>query len=208
VVGTCGEGSYKPPIFRRGSLTQYYKNTFGPASKVDREEKKEADIDGASVSGETMRSLFKVNKQAVIYAERAYLAYQDGHHREAKRNSARKEALYRLKAAVLGEIIEEADSIEKHRIDDSVYLCLGFRQGENQWSFHCPTEEINSEKVEGCEEVIDVDDFQKSGDTGEVNRTLKASIVHLKERFEKNANEYLPDEKRRVEGDFSGWSYL
>jgi hypothetical protein len=177
-------------------------------NRENREETKEAEMNGASVSGETMRSLFKINKQAVIYAERAYLAYQDGHHRVARRNSARKEALYGLKAAVLREIIEEADSVDRHRINDSVYLCLGFRQGENQWSFHCPTEDIDSEAVDGCGEIIDVDDFQKSGDTGEVNRTLKESLVHLKERFEENANAYLPEEKRRVKGDFSGWTYL
>ena len=47
---------------------------------------------------ETLRSLYIINKQARRYARKAHEQYKEERHAASGRNSARKEALYDLKA--------------------------------------------------------------------------------------------------------------
>lgn len=152
---------------------------------------------------ETLQSLFKINKHAREYADNAQRHYQRRKHYSAQRNSARKTALYSVKAAVLSKITDEADQIEKHKIDDRTYFCLYF----DRWSFHCTLDELNipPDQVEN-EHTKVLGDFEKDSDVGTLSRSLKESLLHLHDVFGVNANDHLS--RRRVGDYFTGWTYL
>ena len=151
---------------------------------------------------ETLVSLFKINKHARKYADGAHGHYQRRNHYSAGQNSVKKEALYGVKGAVLSKIADRADKIERHKIGERTYLCLYF----GTWSFHSPTGELNvdPERIEGETEALD--DFEKTSDVGDVERSLKNSLIHLNDTFGVNANDHLP--QRRVGDYFAGWTYL
>jgi len=151
---------------------------------------------------ETLKSLFKINKHARKYADKAHRHYQRGKHYSAKRNSAKKEALYGAKAEVLSDLKGEADRVERHRIDGQLYNCLYF----GEWSFHCKPDEISLRSDRFDEEPETLTDFEKDADTGSVTRSLKSSLVHLNDTFGADANEHLP--RKRVGDYFIGWKHL
>jgi hypothetical protein len=154
-------------------------------------------------SEETLVSLFKINKHARKYADKAQHHYHRQKHNSAGRNSSRKKALYTVKSAVLSKIADEADQIEQHIIDGKKYACLYF--GEH--SFHGKESELNlSSEDYDTDDPKALDDFKKDSDTGDISRSLKASLIHINETFGVNANSHLdPD---TIGGYFVGWSYL
>lgn len=151
---------------------------------------------------ETLTSLFKINKHARKYARKAEKHYHRGKHGSARRNSSRKSALYSTKANVLSQIVSDADLIEKHRIDNRDYFCLYF----GDYSFHVLPDEIVIDESLVEDETKELEDFEKDEDTGELNRSLKESLIHLSETFGANANKHLDPAK--VKGYFVGWGYL
>lgn len=166
------------------------------------EARRDIDLSGEP-SEETLTSLFKINKHARKYADRAQHHYRRRKYNSAKRNSSKKKALYAVKGAVLSKIVAEADRIEQHIIDEKRYTCLYFEE----YSFHCKPSDLDlSAEDYDTDEAETLDDFEKDADTGDLSRSLKASLIHLNETFGVNANSYLDPEM--VGGYFVGWSYL
>lgn len=158
---------------------------------------------------ETLESLYVINKHAGKYARKAREHYENDKHAAARRNSARKEALYDLKGRVLSTLAAEdqvIESIERHEIEGRLYLCL-FIQG---YAFHALPDEIDvdSERIAGP--TKELSDFEKTEEKNASDRTLKASLLHLQETFGISANDLLPKEtvKYAYRRSFNGWSYL
>jgi len=161
------------------------------------------DPENAELAEETLKSLFKINKHARKYADKAHQHYRRRKHHSAKHNSYRKKALYRLKGKVLSMIAREADTIEGHKINGEKYTCLYF----GDWSFHCKPQELNLSAADyDIEEYEQLNDFEKDADTGDMTRSLKDSLLHLQEEFGLSANDFLP--RKKVGRYFCGWSYL
>lgn len=154
---------------------------------------------------ETVESLYVINKHAGQYARRAHRHYQEERHAAATRNSARKEALYDLKGRVLSEISEEAHRVERHEIDGEEYLCLYI----GGFSFHARPDEVavEAEEIDGETEALT--DFEKTTEK-EIDRTLKASLLHLQDEFGISANDLLPKREASYahRRSFNGWDYL
>lgn len=166
------------------------------------EVQRDVDLSGEP-SVETLASLFKINKHARKYADKAQHHYNRRKHSSAKRNSSKKKALYAVKGKVLSKITGEADRIEQHIIDGKRYACFYF----GEYSFHGELSELDlSSEDYDTDEAETLDDFEKDADTGDFSRSLKASLIHLNETFGVNANSYLDPEM--VDGYFIGWSYL
>jgi hypothetical protein len=158
----------------------------------------------------TLEAVYNINKHAKKYAELADENYQKGKGATAKRNSIKKTALYRLKSEVVRRIYDRGDveHIEKHSIDGSGFLC--FFIGE--WSFHVPVDSWDggdvSDEIDG--DTRELDDFEKTAEKENSDRSLKASLLHLKDELGVNANDYLPQEKVQYGASsyFAGWKYL
>jgi len=182
---------------------------FGAHSKRKRfesfvgtnEAQHEVDL-SAEPTEETLSSLFKINKHARKYAGKAENHYNRRNHSSAKRNSSKKKALYATKASVLSQLVDEVEKIERHQIGDREYYCLYF----DEYSFHVRLNEINIDEDLVENGVEELEDFEKDADTGDMTRSLKASLIHLNETFAVNANTHL--DPATVDGYFIGWSYL
>ena len=70
----------------------------------------------------------------------------------------------------------------------------------------CKTEDLSASNLDIRDGVEKLEDFEKDSDTGSVRRSLKASLIHLRDAFGADANEHLPE--KRVGYYFAGWKYL
>ncbi|ELZ39574.1 hypothetical protein [Halorubrum tebenquichense] len=97
-----------------------------------------------------LESLYVVNKVAKQFADEATAAYERGDVTESNVRSARKDALYRLKTAVLSRIVAyDADRVagEYHAINGDVWLFLTV----GDWHFHQPPHAIGSDLTDAIE---------------------------------------------------------
>ncbi len=154
---------------------------------------------------ETLEALYNLNKHAKKYAELGTENYRKGKKTTAKANSNKKKALYAVKERVLGVLLDDADRIEEHEINGSLFYCVYF----DDWSFHTPVENL-AVPADQIEETRSLDDFQKDSEKERSEKSLKSCLLHIEETFEVNANDHLP-EKYLWYGSsrhFIGWPYL
>ncbi len=157
------------------------------------------------VKEKTLEAIYNINKHARKYAERGTEYYNKNKGATAKKNSYRKKAFYKLKSLALRKLVDDADFIEKHRIDDRDYYCLFF----DEWSFHTPVNQLNisNDEVKKKKTLLD---FEKDKKKEKSDMTLKDALIHLKNELSLNANDYLPEKKIQYGNSryFVGWKYL
>lgn len=162
----------------------------------------------------TLASIYTINKQAKQLAENATENYRWGNKDIAKIKSDKKKALYRLKAAVLNEMVEAraVDEVDQHNNGDGTFWCIHVLDGEgNRWSFHLPEDDIDIPNDLLSKEPS-YGDYNPDAYSDYYDRTVKESLLHLNSVFGFNANDYLPQKHRSGGGgsgtQFIGWEYL
>lgn len=163
----------------------------------------------------TLASVYTINKQAKHLAESATDNYRWGNKDVAKIKSDKKKALYRLKTAVLREMVEAraVDEVDRHAKGGNNFWCLHILDGEgNRWSFHLPEEDIDIPK-DLLEKEASFVNYNPDAYDDYYDRTVKESLLHLRDVFGFNANDYLPQKYRSGGGggsgsNFIGWEYL
>jgi hypothetical protein len=157
-----------------------------------------------------LESLYNINKHAKKYARLGCENYQKGKKATAKMNSVKKNALYELKHQVLKRLAEgkEHDRIQKHQIDDNVFVCLYLTAGGQDWSFHTPQHQWTGPCPEGDIRVLD--DFEANETKSRSDMPLKEALLTIESKTGLSANQYLEEEYIDYgrNSHFSGWSYL
>ena len=174
----------------------------------------EADAEPRASLNRTLDALYNLNKHAKKYAELGTENYRKGKKTTAKANSNKKKALYAVKERVLKTLIDDdrAERIVRHRIDGNPFYCVYFADTENEeWSFHSPVEnlDVDDDRVSD-EPERSLAEFDPGREKERSTASLKASLLHVEERFGLNANEYLPDQYLSYgrNSHFIGWKYL
>lgn len=160
------------------------------------------DTQEEKISSVTLEALYNINKHARQYAERAKHHYELESHYNAKTNSNKKKALYKLKTKVIRRIMDNADKIERHKIHGNKYYCFYF----GDWSFHVPYGKIEVSQRRLSGGLRTLSNFKKTGEKEKSSLPLKSCLLHFKKTYDLNANNYLP--QKRVGKYFIGWSYL
>ncbi|MFP8891699.1 hypothetical protein ACLI4U_18300 [Natrialbaceae archaeon A-CW2] len=157
---------------------------------------------------EQLESLYQLNVEAKRYAAAAEDAYTAGLKSNARLYSLRKKALYGLKRAILGELIQEGcvNTVRTHEIHGKAYYCLYV----GEFSFHTPTEEWDEPPLcAPTSPTKSLDSFDANPENRPDRLTEREALELLTERFE-TPNNYLeaPFVERSYNATFAGWSYL
>ena len=151
-------------------------------------------VDPLEPTEDLLESLYVVNKVAKQFADRATAAYERGDLTESNVKSARKDALYRTKTAVLSRIVAHDPSRvsgEYHAINGDVWLFLSI----DGWHFHQPAYAIGSDLTDAIEiangrsEPLDAP-YKRDSSVERSERTLTQSLSRLAD-VGVNANDYL-----------------
>ena len=157
---------------------------------------------------ETLRALYRINKEAKQQASLAQTASSQNRQRAAQEHSRKKQALYDLKELVLADIHPHADRIEHHRIDNRGYLCFYF----DNWSFHLPGEAVSIED-DRISESKTLHDFDPGTQPEGQYPPLREALQHFNDEWGINANSLLDPLPARSEGyshtqSWAGWPCL
>jgi hypothetical protein len=157
----------------------------------------------------TLEALYNLNKHARKYADLADKNYRQNKGATARANSCKKKALYTVKEKILRQIVDQAETVERHTINGDQFYCLYFPGDGTDWSFHTPVQalEISEDRVTGEENL---DEFEKDAEKEHSNMSLKDALLHVEATFDLNANEHLPQKKVGYGSKryFIGWKYL
>ncbi|MGQ3327756.1 MULTISPECIES: hypothetical protein [Halorubrum] len=107
-------------------------------------------MDPLEPTDDLLESLYVVNKVAKQFADEASAAYERGDLTESNVRSARKDALYRTKTAVLSRVVAHDPSRvsgEYHAINGDVWLFLDV----DGWKFHQPAYAIGGELTDAID---------------------------------------------------------
>ena len=154
-----------------------------------------------------LEALYKINKHAGKYGNRAQMYFRQGKKATARKNSIRKSALYDVKRDVIEGLHEagEHDCVECHAMDEGDHYCHYF----GEWSFHTPADEWNGPEPDVVESST-LDDFEKSSEASRTDMSLKDSLLLMKSTLGLSANDYLEEERVSYghQSYFVGWKYL
>ena len=171
-------------------------------------------MDPLEPTDDLLESLYVVNKVAKRFADEATAAYDRGDVTESNVRSARKDALYRTKTAVLSRIVahEDADVTgEYHAIDGDVWLFLTV----GDWHFHQPPRAIGGDLADEVDvandpaEPIDAP-YERDPTVERSDRSLEDALTRLADAGV-NANDHLVRPTVTSEHDRIvdvRWSYL
>lgn len=165
----------------------------------------EESITNTVSKGKTLEYLYNINKHAKKYKELGTENYNKGKKTTAKANSLKKDALYKIKEKILQHIHPYANTIKKHRINNSDFYFIKF----GEYSFHTPIEtlDIPSSNIEEFEELPN---FSSGSEKEKSDSTLKESLLFFSEEYNYNANNYLNQTYLSYGYNeyFIGWDYL
>jgi hypothetical protein len=163
---------------------------------------------------DVLEALFAINKYAREYAGEATDAYESGWKGQARKNSIRKEALYRYKTHILQDLHQREvfDRVEQHEIDGEDYYC--FYRDRGDWSFHAPVDQweesgldVENPSPSATQELTDFDPVSPS----EVEDLLgeRDALRRLSKDFP-SVNEFLsqPFLHHEYRSEFAGWNSL
>ncbi|GAB7010328.1 hypothetical protein [Halorubrum trueperi] len=151
-------------------------------------------MDPLEPTDDLLESLYVVNKIAKQFADEATAAYERGDVTESNVRSARKDALYRTKTAVLSRVVAHDSSHvtgEYHAINGDVWLFLAV----GDWRFHQPPHAIGS----GLTDEIDIANersepvdapYVRDSSVDRSDRTLEEALSRLADAGV-NANDHL-----------------
>lgn len=171
-------------------------------------------MDPLKPTDDLLESLYVVNKVAKQFADEATAAYDRGDITESNVRSARKDALYRTKSAVLSRIVAHEDSTvtgEYHAINGDVWLFLTV----GDWHFHQPPRAIGGDLADEVdvanapEEPIDAP-YERDSAVERSDRSLEAALEGLA-AVGVNANDHLARPTVTTEHDRIvdvRWSFL
>ena len=151
-------------------------------------------MDPLEPTADLLESLYVVNKVAKQFADEATAAYERGDVTESNVRSARKDALYRLKTAVLSRVVAyDADGVtgEYHAINGDVWLFLTV----GDWHFHQPPHAIGGDLTDAIAisnspaDPIDAP-YERDASVERSERTLEEALSRLAEAGA-NANDHL-----------------
>lgn len=151
-------------------------------------------MDPLEPTDDLLESLYVVNKVAKQFADEATAAYERGDVTESNVRSARKDALYRAKTAVLSRVVAHDPSHvtgEYHAINGDVWLFLSV----GEWRFHQPPHAIGSDLTDAIEisnsreEPLDAP-YVRDSSVERSDRSLEAALTQLADEGV-NANKYL-----------------
>jgi len=152
-------------------------------------------VDPLEPTDDLLESLYVVNKVAKQFADEATTAYERGDLTESNVRSARKDALYRTKTAVLTRVVAHDPSRvsgEYHAINGGdVWLFLSV----DGWKFHQPAYAIGDELTDAIEisnsrsEPLDAP-YVRDSTVERSDRTLEESLSRLADAGV-NANDHL-----------------
>ncbi|WP_280586005.1 hypothetical protein [Halorubrum sp. Boch-26] len=151
-------------------------------------------MDPLEPTDDLLESLYVVNKVAKQFADEATAAYDRGDVTESNVRSARKDALYRTKTAVLSRIVAHEDAHvtgEYHAIDGDVWLFLAV----GDWRFHQPPRAIGADLAgevniaNAPEEPIDAP-YERDASVERSDRSLEDALIRLANAGV-NANDHL-----------------
>ena len=151
-------------------------------------------VDPLEPTADLLESLYVVNKVAKQFADEATAAYERGDLTESNVQSARKDALYRTKTAVLSRVVAHDPSRvsgEYHAINGDVWLFLSI----DGWHFHQPAYAIGGELTDAIEIANDrsapIDaPYARDSSVERSDRTLAESLSRLADAGV-NANDHL-----------------
>lgn len=157
---------------------------------------------------EQLAAIYQLNIEAKRYAERAEEAYTTGRKAAARQHSLRKKALYGLKRAVLGTLLEAGcvETVRRHEIDGRQYYCLYV----GEFSFHSPVDEFEEPPLDAPQSATKtLDSFETDPESRAEQLSETDALQRLAEQFE-TPNNYLPTPfvKRGYSSVFAGWSQL
>jgi hypothetical protein len=151
-------------------------------------------VDPLEPTDDLLESLYVVNKVAKRFADEATAAYDRGDVTESNVRSARKDALYRTKTAVLSRIVAHEGSDvtgEYHAINGDVWLFLAV----GDWRFHQPPRAIGSDLADEVDvandpaEPIDAP-YERDASVERSDRSLEDALTRLADAGV-NANDHL-----------------
>ncbi|MFB6185431.1 MAG: hypothetical protein ABEI86_01000, partial [Halobacteriaceae archaeon] len=157
---------------------------------------------------EQLEALYQLNIEAKRYADAAENAYSNGLKANARLYSLRKKALYGLKRAILGTLVEDGciRTARCHEIDGKPYYCLYV----GEFSFHTPKDEWENPPL-NCSPSPSktLDSFDSDPNNRSDNLSEREALKRLTEEFE-TPNNYLPTPfvDRQYRSKFAGWSHL
>ncbi|MFD1571532.1 hypothetical protein [Halorubrum laminariae] len=151
-------------------------------------------MDPLEPTDDLLESLYVVNKAAKQFADEATDAYDRGDVTESNVRSARKDALYRTKTAVITRVVAHDPAHvtgEYHSIHGDVWLFL--RIGD--WRFHQPPHAIGNDLTDQIETTNDRTDpndtpYVRDSSIARSDRTLDEALSRLADAGV-NANDYL-----------------
>ena len=141
-----------------------------------------------------LESLYVVNKAAKRFADEATSAYERGDVTRSNVNSARKDALYRTKTAVLNRIVAfDPDRVvgEYHSVNGDTWLLITV----DGWAFHQPPRAFGSDLTDRIEVRNGVDEprdvaYVRDAASKRSDRSLEDALRGLAERGV-DANDHL-----------------
>jgi len=151
-------------------------------------------VDPLEPTDDLLESLYVVNKVAKQFADEATAAYERGDLTESNVRSARKDALYRTKTAVLSRVVAHDPSRvsgEYHAINGDVWLFLDV----DGWKFHQPAYAIGAELTDAIDisnsrsDPLDAP-YVRDAAVERSDRTLEDSLSRLADAGV-NANDHL-----------------
>lgn len=162
----------------------------------------------SELSSEVLEALFTVNKVAKEYSENSQDAYQDGFKRRAKELSLRKDALYRYKSHILGELYDAGfvKRVHRHQIGNGEFYCFVFEE----YSFHSPVDDFDENiTVDGNSKDISDEFSSETVSEDELPMTSRTALKFLQDEF-CSANRFVWP--RILNGGLwshpIGWSFL
>jgi len=152
-------------------------------------------VDPLEPTDDLLESLYVVNKVAKQLADEATAAYDRGDITESNRCSARKEALYLTKTAVLNRVVAYDPTRvvgEYHAINGDPWLHLTV----DGWHFHQPPRAIGGEltdriRVKNTESTPRNAPYVRDPTVARSDRSLERALRHLAGHGI-NANDHLP----------------
>ena len=151
-------------------------------------------MDPLEPTDDLLESLYVVNKVAKQFADEATAAYERGDLTESNVRSARKDALYRTKTAVLSRVVAHDPSRvtgEYHAINGDVWLFLDV----NGWKFHQPAYAIGGDLTDAIDisnsrsDPLDAP-YERDSTVERSDRNLAESLSQLADAGV-NANDHL-----------------
>jgi hypothetical protein len=151
-------------------------------------------VDPLKPTDDLLESLYVVNKVAKQFADEATAAYDRGDLTESNVKSARKDALYRTKTAVLSRIVAHEGSEvtgEYHAINGDVWLFLTV----GDWHFHQPPRAIGGDLAAEVDvantpnEPFDAP-YERDSSVERSERSLETALSRLAD-VGVNANDHL-----------------